>query len=63
MNKRRKPTEAQKTKANEKIGLQIIDFFQLDKNPDGRYDTSWGDKTLEGLGASITRIVKEQGKS
>lgn len=47
---------------NEKIGLKMVEFFQLKSGygfMEGRYDTSWGSKTVEGIGASIIRIVEE----
>ena len=44
---------------NEQIGLQVVEWFKLKKNKKGRYDTAHGDKSLEGLGASIKRIIKD----
>jgi len=40
------------------IGEQIIELFGL-KIKNGRVDTSWGNKTVEGLGKVIERIIEE----
>ena len=47
---------------NEQIGLKVTEFFKLKSGygfMEGRYDTSWGSKTLEGIGASVIRMVEE----
>ena len=44
---------------NEQIGTQVVEWFSLEKNPQGRYDTKFGDKTLEGLGATMKRIIED----
>lgn len=44
----------------ESIGEELAEFFQLDKNSIGRYDTSWGDKTLQGLGRSVERVIQKE---
>jgi len=44
---------------NEQIGLQVVEWFSLEKNKKGRYNTAHGDKSLEGLGASVKRIIEE----
>jgi hypothetical protein len=49
-----------------KLGAKMIEVLQLRPSkrrpghPDARYDTSWGDKTVTGLGHTIARIVAEQ---
>lgn len=49
---------------DERIGQAIVDLLEL--NPlrpqihnEDRYFTSWGDKTLKGLGASVQRAIEE----
>lgn len=45
----------------EKIGQEIVKLFSLPKKrSNGRYNTSWGDKTLLGLGMTIERIYLER---
>ena len=50
------------------LGQRLIEFLNLKPLPqtakektaaDTRYDTTWGSKTVEGLGRSIERMVKE----
>lgn len=45
-----------------KVGEQIIEMLSLTKNKEGRYNTSWGSKTVEGLGRCAQRIVVETTK-
>jgi hypothetical protein len=45
-----------------KVGEQIVEMLSLTKNKDGRYNTSWGSKTVEGLGRCAQRIVVETTK-
>ena len=45
-----------------KVGEQIIEMLGLTKNKNGRYNTTWGDKTVEGLGRCAQRIVVESTK-
>lgn len=42
-----------------KAGTLIVDMLSLTKNKEGKYNTSWGAKTLEGIGRCIQRIVEE----
>ena len=42
-----------------KVGERFVDMLGLTKNKAGRYTTTWGDKTLEGLGRCVQRIVEE----
>ncbi len=59
-------TRAEK-KANKTIqhahdmGLAIANLLQLRplRNPAGRYQTNWGDKTPTGLYLTLKRIIKE----
>lgn len=40
-------------KTAEFLGKQIVELLGLKMNRDGKYKTSWGDKTVVGLGQSI----------
>lgn len=44
---------------SEKLGIEIVVLFNLRKQKDGKYQTSWGSKTLEGIGNTIFRLVEE----
>lgn len=44
---------------NEQIGTQLVEWLNLKKNKKGRYNTKFGDKSLEGLGASMKRIIED----
>lgn len=49
---------------NEKIGQAMAELLNLKaRRKDKRYNTGWGTKTLEGLGASVRRIVEENSGS
>ena len=39
------------------VGEELANFLNLRPGADGRYNTMWGAKTLEGLGRCIERIV------
>ena len=41
------------------IGERVAELFFLKPNKKGEYETSWGSKTLVGLGRVIERIVRE----
>lgn len=41
------------------IGNQIAKLLNIKFGSDGRCNTLWGTKTVEGLGAVITRIVED----
>jgi len=41
------------------IGHEVIKFLNLKVDKDGFVQTSWGTKTVMGLGGSILRIVEE----
>ena len=43
------------------IGYEVSNLLSL-KFRDGRTNTTWGTKTIQGLGACIERIVEEQTK-
>lgn len=47
-----------KTEA-EKIGRNAVDFLNLVVASDNRVKTSWGTKSIEGLGRSLERLVVE----
>jgi len=42
-----------------KGGKALANLLHLKKNKNGRYDTSWGDKTELGLYLTIKRVVEE----
>lgn len=42
------------------IGHEVSKLLNLKFGKDGRTNTSWGNKSIQGLGACITRIVEEQ---
>lgn len=42
------------------IGHEVSQLLNLKFGKDGRTKTSWGTKSIQGLGACITRIVEEQ---
>ena len=48
-------TEAKLTE----IGNAYIDLVGLKLKPNGRVDTSWGDKTPQGLALTVMRITDE----
>ncbi len=41
------------------IGLELIDLLHLKVKQNGRVDTSGGDKTPEGLGRTVARVIEE----
>jgi len=41
------------------VGEQLVSMFKLTKNDAGKYNTTWGHKTLEGLGRCAQRMVEE----
>jgi len=41
------------------LGKAIVGLFDLRSDKTGRYKTTWGTKTLEGLGRCIIRLVEE----
>jgi hypothetical protein len=45
------------------IGNKLIEVLQLKLKPNGRVDTTWGDKTPIGLVQVVKRIIQEKGKS
>ena len=42
-----------------KVGEQLIEMLNLTKNANGMYNTSWGNKTAEGLGRAVQRLLVE----
>lgn len=44
------------------IGYEVAQMLNLKFGKDGRTKTSWGTKSIQGVGASIARIVEEQTK-
>ena len=47
----------------EKVGKELIAFFDLEPNADGRYQTPRGQKSVVGLCRTVKRIFDEQGAS
>lgn len=43
----------------ERQGNLLAEILMLEKNKNGRYDTTWGDKTAIGLYKTVIRIVKD----
>jgi hypothetical protein len=41
------------------VGIDVVDMLGLKIDKNDRVNTSWGSKTVKGLGASIIRIVEE----
>lgn len=44
------------------IGHEVSKLLNLKFGKDGRTKTTWGTKSIQGLGACISRIVEEQTK-
>lgn len=44
---------------NEEVGKAMVDLLNLKKKK-GFYITSWGRKSLEGLGASVIQILVDE---
>lgn len=42
------------------IGHEVAKLLNLKFNKQGRTNTSWGTKSVEGLGKCVQRIVEEQ---
>ena len=40
-------------------GQRIVEMLQLTKTESGRYNTTWGEKTVEGLGRCFQRVIEE----
>jgi len=54
-----KETENKEKAMYETIGQQAIVLLGIKRKSNGRVDTAWGDKSNEGLGRTIARIVHE----
>lgn len=44
---------------NERLGNALIELLGLKVKPNKRVDTSWGDKTPMGLGATVRRLMRK----
>ena len=44
----------------EEFGLELVSLFNLTADEDGRYTTSWGPKTAEGLARCLERMYRER---
>jgi hypothetical protein len=53
-------TVNKETALNVAVGQKISELLNLKFGRDGRTKTSWGTKSIVGLGACITRIVEEE---
>lgn len=51
---------SKETELNVAIGHEVAQLLNLKFGKDGRTKTSWGTKSIQGLGACITRIIEEQ---
>jgi hypothetical protein len=45
---------------NVAVGQRVAELLFLKVNKIGRLKTSWGDKSIIGLGATINRIIEEE---
>jgi len=62
MNNKQTPakTEQEEAAQYDAIGAAIAELLHLKKNREtGRYETSYGTKSAEGLGRTVARIVHE----
>jgi len=58
-----KPVIVSKFKDNQDVqefGLELADLFHLTADDEGRYPTSWGSKTAEGLARCVERLYRER---
>jgi hypothetical protein len=53
-------TTTKQIELNTAIGYEIAQLLNIKFGKDGRCKTSWGTKSVQGLGASINRIIEEQ---
>ena len=51
---------SKETELNIAIGYEIAQMLNLKFDKEGRCKTSWGTKTVLGLGSCINRIIEEQ---
>lgn len=42
------------------VGQRIAELLELTADEDGRYETSWGNKTAAGLARCVERIIQEE---
>lgn len=47
---------------NVAVGQKVAELLNLKFGKDGKTKTSWGTKSIQGLGASIARIYEEEQK-
>jgi len=50
--------QAEHTK-EEQLGKKIVEILNLKKNKNGKYNTTWGNKTMLGLGATMITIMEQ----
>jgi hypothetical protein len=46
----------------EQIGKEIADMLMLKRDKNGRYETTWGNKTPLGLYLTLKRLIEEGGE-
>jgi hypothetical protein len=51
--------QAEAEKAQNEIGEKLIEVLQLKKKPNGRVDTTWGDKTPLGLYLTVQAVIEQ----
>ena len=51
---------SKETELNIAIGYELSQMLNLKFDKQGRCKTTWGTKTVQGLGACINRIIEEQ---
>ena len=44
---------------DKRLGTDLIELLALKLDHEGRVATTWGDKTPQGLGATVRRVVSE----
>jgi hypothetical protein len=44
----------------QEFGLELVSLFNLTADDTGRYDTSWGPKTVPGLARCVERMYRER---
>jgi len=44
----------------QEFGLELVSLFNLTADDDGRYATSWGPKTVDGLARTVERLYRER---
>ena len=53
-------TPSKETVLNVAVGQRIFELLNLKISKSGRIKTSFGNKTIQGIGATIARIIEEE---